>query len=110
MSGFIVSAIVGIICIILGVKNTKGDISSLHSYHRSGVKEEDKLAFGRLVGSGTIIVGISIILFSIAGAITLVTSNDIFTLIGTVIMITGIVAGLAVAFYGMKKYNGGIIK
>ena len=108
MAGFVVSAIVGIICILLGIKNTKGDISSLHSYHRSRVKEEDVIPFGRLVGGGTIIVGASIILFSIAGAITYMTNNDIFTVIGTAVMAAGIVAGLVVAFYGMKKYNGGI--
>ena len=109
MGGFAVSFIVGIICIVIGIKNMKGDISSLHSYHKNRVKEEDVLPFGRLVGMGTIIVGAAVILFSALSALAVALGNDVYTVIGTVVMIVGIVAGLGVAFYGMKKYNGGIM-
>lgn len=109
MDGFIVSFIVGIICIVIGISNMRGNISSLHSYHRSRVKEEDILPFGRLVGMGTIIVGAAIMLFSALSALAVALGNDVYTVIGTVVMIVGIVAGLGVAFYGMKKYNGGIM-
>lgn len=109
MGGFVVSFIVGIICIVIGISNMHGNISSLHSYHRSRVKEEDILPFGRLVGMGTIIVGAAIMLFSALSALAVALGNDVYTVIGTVVMIVGIVAGLGVAFYGMKKYNGGIM-
>ena len=109
MGGFAVSFIVGIICIVIGISNMKGNISSLHSYHRNRVKEEDILPFGRLVGMGTIIVGAAVILFSALSALAVALGNDVYTVIGTVVMIVGIVAGLGVAFYGMKKYNGGIM-
>ncbi|MBR5143951.1 MAG: hypothetical protein IKW53_02765 [Clostridia bacterium] len=109
MGGFAVSFIVGIICIVIGIKNMKGDISSLHSYHKNRVKEEDVLPFGRLVGMGTIIVGAAVMLFSALSALAVALGNDVYTVIGTVVMIVGIVAGLGVAFYGMKKYNGGIM-
>ena len=109
MDGFVVSFIVGIICIVIGIKNMKGDISSLHSYHKNRVKEEDVLPFGRLVGMGTIIVGAAVMLFSALSALAVALGNDVYTVIGTVVMIVGIVAGLGVAFYGMKKYNGGIM-
>ena len=109
MGGFAVSFIVGIICIVIGIKNMKGDISSLHSYHKNRVKEEDVLPFGRLVGMGTIIVGTAVMLFSALSALAVALGNDVYTVIGTVVMIVGIVAGLGVAFYGMKKYNGGIM-
>ena len=109
MGGFVVSFIVGIICIVIGISNMHGNISSLHSYHRSRVKEEDILPFGRLVGMGTIIVGAAIMLFSALSALAVALCNDVYTVIGTVVMIVGIVAGLGVAFYGMKKYNGGIM-
>ena len=49
MAGFIISALIGVICIILGVSNMKGNINSLHSYHRHRVSEEDRLPFGSLV-------------------------------------------------------------
>ena len=109
MGGFVVSFIVGIICIVIGISNMRGNISSLHSYHRSRVKEEDIRPFGRLVGMGTIIVGAAIMLFSALSALAVALGNDVYTVIGTVVMIVGIVAGLGVAFYGMKKYNGGIM-
>ena len=109
MGGFAVSFIVGIICIVIGIKNMNGDISSLHSYHKNRVKEEDVLPFGRLVGMGTIIVGAAVMLFSALSALAVALGNDVYTVIGTVVMIVGIVAGLSVAFYGMKKYNGGIM-
>ena len=50
MPAFIVSALVGVVCIVLGISNMKGNISSLHSYHRSRVSEEDRIPFGRMVG------------------------------------------------------------
>ena len=109
MGGFVVSFIVGIICIVIGISNMRGNISSLHSYHRSRVKVEDILPFGRLVGMGTIIVGAAVMLFSALSALAVTLGNDVYTVIGTVVMIVGIVAGLGVAFYGMKKYNGGIM-
>jgi hypothetical protein len=57
MPAFVVTALVGIVCIVLGISNMKGNISSLHSYHRSRVSEEDRIPFGKKVGLGTIIIG-----------------------------------------------------
>ena len=108
MFSFIVTLAVGIICITLGASNMRGNIESLHSYHRQRVTEEDRLPFGRLVGAGTITVGVGIIIFSILSTITLYTENNAFIIVGTVLMITAIIVGLAISFYAMKKYNGGI--
>ena len=60
MAGNIVTFLVGVVCIVLGISNMRGNISSLHSYHRSRVSEEDRIPFGKQVGLGTIIVGIGI--------------------------------------------------
>lgn len=108
MAGFIVSAIIGVICIILGISNTQGNISSLHYYHRHRVSEEERIPFGKQVGLGTIIIGVGIILFSILSAITLYTESTVFTLIGTAVLITGIVVGMIITFRAMIKYNNGI--
>lgn len=108
MPEFVVTAIVGIVCIVLGISNYKGNISSLHSYHRSRVSEEDRIPFGRMVGLGTIIIGAVIIVFSGMSAVTLYTDNDLFILIGTGILIAGIIVGLAISFKAMIKYNKGI--
>lgn len=65
MAGNIVTFLVGVVCIVLGISNMRGNISSLHSYHRSRVSEEDRIPFGKQVGLGIIIVGIGIIVFSV---------------------------------------------
>ena len=108
MAGNIVTFLVGVICIVLGISNMKGNISSLHSYHRNRVSEEDRIPFGKQVGLGTIIIGISIIIFSVMSAVTLYTENNIFTLVGTAVLIVGIIVGLIISFKAMIKYNNGI--
>ncbi len=108
MAGNIVTFLVGVVCIVLGISNMRGNISSLHSYHRSRVSEEDRIPFGKQVGLGIIIVGIGIIAFSVLSSVTLYTENDIFILVGTAILIIGIILGLVISFRAMIKYNKGI--
>ena len=105
---FIMTAIIGIVCIVLGISNTKGNISSLHSYHRDRVAEEDVLPFGKIVGTGTIVVGAAVLIMSAFSLCGFLLEKTIFTIIGTVILIVGIVVGLGISFYGMIKYNKGI--
>ena len=101
MVEYIVTFLVGVIFIVLGISNMKGNISSLHSYHRNRVSEEDRIPFGKQVGLGTIIIGISIIIFSVMSAVTLYTENNIFTLVGTAVLIVGIIVGLILSFKAM---------
>ena len=108
MAGNIVAFLVGVVCIVLGISNMRGNISSLHSYHRHRVSEEDRIPFGKQVGLGTIIVGIGIIVFSLLSSLSLYTENDIFTLVGTAVLIIGIILGLVISFRAMIKYNKGI--
>ena len=108
MAGNFAVFLVGIVCIVLGISNMRGNISSLHSYHRSRVSEEDRIPFGKQVGLGTIIVGIGIIVFSLLSSVTLYTENDIFTLVGTAFLIIGIILGLVICSRAMIKYNKGI--
>jgi len=108
MYSYVFSAILGVLCIFIGILNMKGNISSLHFYHRHRVSEKDRMPFGRKVGVGTIIIGNSIILFSILSLLTIFTNNDIFELIGNIVMIIGLIIGLIVSFYAMIKYNKGI--
>ena len=108
MSAFIITLLVGVICIVLGVSNMRGNISSIHSYHRQRVKEEDKIPFGKGVGLGTIIIGVAIIIFGILSAITLYIDNQSFVLAGVVILVVGIIIGLVLSFRAMIKYNKGI--
>lgn len=108
MPAFIGTLIIGIICIFLGISNMRGNISSLHSYHRHRVAEDDRIPFGKEVGLGTIIIGGAIMAFSILSAITLYTENQVFLFVGTGLLIAGLVVGLAMSFHAMIKYNKGI--
>lgn len=108
MTEFITTLAVGILVSVLGIINMTGNISSLHRYHRHRVSEENKKPFGRLVGLGTLIVGVALMVF---GGLMLVfeqTALQIVLVIAPIILIAGVVVGLAISFYAMKKYNGGI--
>lgn len=100
--------ILGVVFIVLGIMNRKGNISMLHSYHRSRVSEEDILPFGKLVGLGTIIIGISLMLMGALSFVSHTLQEEIYLFIGIGIMIVGLVAGLIISFYAMIKYNKGI--
>lgn len=105
---FLLVIALGIICIVIGVFNMRGNISSIHWHHRRRVAEEDILPFGRQVGLGTIIIGISIILCGFLFLAYELSKNDLFTIIGTIIMIIGVVIGSILSFRAMIKYNKGI--
>ena len=108
MESVIATTVIGIVCILLGFANRSGNISSLHSYHRHRVSEEDRIPFGKAVGLGTIICGISCVIFSAFSAVAFYTETKLFSLIGTVILISGLALGLGISFYAMIKYNKGI--
>ena len=100
--------LLGIFLCVLGRFNMKRDISSVHRFHRHRLTEEDKAPFGRLVGLGTLIIGIAVIALGCLSLLTERTQNELFVLIGSVIVVIGILIGLAMSLYAMFKYNKGI--
>ena len=104
----IFTIILGVVCIVIGISNRKGNITMLHSYHRKNVSEEDRIPFGKLVGLGTIIIGITLILFGGLKYLSATLQNDIFSMVATFVFVAGLVSGLGFSFYAMKKYNNGI--
>lgn len=108
MGTFLLLAAVGVILSILGAINMTGNISSIHWYHRKRVTEENRKPFGRLVGLGTILAGISIILY---GALLFAfekTRISGLMIAANAILIVGLVTALSLNFYAMIKYNKGI--
>ena len=99
---------IGIVLCVIGAINMSGNISSLHSYHRHRVTPENVKPFGRLVGSGTALIGLSIIAFGVFMIAYEKTQLDVLLWIGTALLIACIVAGLGISFYAMIKYNKGI--
>ena len=108
MAEFIICLILGIFCVVIGIINFKGNISTLHSYHRKRVSEEDRIPFGRVVGIGTILNGAGLILFGFFNLLATLFTMQIFVTIGAVFLIAGLAVGLGFSFYGMIKYNKGI--
>ena len=53
--------IVGILSSVIGAVNIKGNIRTIHAYNRRNVREEDIPKYGRAVGTGTLIIGASLI-------------------------------------------------
>ena len=108
IEGFAVTAIVGLICIILGISNIKGNIETLHSYHRKRVAKEDILPYGRLIGTGTVTIGASIILLAVFVLLSDLLHNKVFMNVGLVLMGIGTLTGIIISVYAMIKYNKGI--
>ena len=92
--------VLGIFLSVLGIVNMKGNISTIHSYNRRKVKEEDVPKYGRTVGTGTLIIGAAL---ALAYFITLWNEEMV-----DLIVLPALVIGLAFILYGQIKYNHGI--
>lgn len=108
MDSFLGPLIIGAVIIFLGIQNMKGNISTLHSYHRKRVSEEDRLPFGRKVGTGSIIIGCSIILKACLQLAAGKLGRPFLDTAGTVILAAGLIAGCAIIISAMMKYNKGL--
>ena len=100
--------IVGIIICVLGIINMKGNISTLNWFHRQNVSEEDLLPFGRLMGLGKLMIGITIIAsavfsFWVGGQ----DAGWLYTA-GSILRTIGVISGIGLNFYALIKYNGSI--
>ena len=108
MVAFWILAGVSLLLSVLGIINMTGNISSLHSYHRHRVTEEDRKPFGRLVGLGTLLIGIAVGAYGIFLWGFEKTQMDALILIGTLVLLAGIAGGIVISLYAMIKYNKGI--
>lgn len=93
--------ILGISLILLGSLNIKGNIKMIHWYNRSKVSQENIKSYGKAMGIGTIIMGISIFLTSIL--LMIHNSETIYYII-----VFGVIIGLIIMLYAQFKYNKGI--
>ena len=92
--------ILGIFISVIGIVNMTGNISTIHSYNRRKVKEEDVPKYGRAVGTGTLIIGVSLI----AAFVTTFWSEEAMSFI----VIPALVIGVGFILYAQFKYNKGI--
>ena len=96
----IVLLILGVFISLLGIVNIMGNISTIHSYNRRKVKEEDVPKYGRAIGTGTLIIGASLI----AAFVTTFWSEKAMSFI----VIPALIIGLSFILYAQFKYNRGV--
>lgn len=96
----IILLILGVFLSVIGIVNIKGNVSTIHSYNRRKVKEEDIPKYGKAIGTGTLIMGAAFVL----GFIVSFWSEKIMAYI----ILASIVVGLSFMLYGQFKYNKGI--
>jgi len=92
---------IGILLILLGVFNLKGNIASIHWYNRRKVSKENQIPYCRLHGFGSVIIGASMIVSSILQALGSIELGGFITL-------AGVIVGFALMLYAQFKYNKGI--
>lgn len=97
----IILLVLGVFISVLGIVNMTGNISTIHSYNRRKVKEEDIPKYGKAMGIGTLLIGVS---FIIAFILMLQNSEALIEFI----VPPAIVIGIAFMLYAQFKYNKGI--
>ena len=92
--------VIGLVAAVIGVVNIRGNISTIHSYNRRNVREEDVPLYGKAVGTGTLLIGVALIL---ACLVTFWNEG-----IAAYVAVPVLVLGFACILYGQIKYNHGI--
>lgn len=92
--------VLGLFISALGIVNIKGNIGTIHSYNRRKVKEADVPKYGKAVGTGTLVIGASLVLSYPVAFWSEAAINYI--------VLPALAIGLAFILYGQIKYNHGI--
>ena len=92
--------VLGLFISAIGFVNIKGNISTIHSYNRRKVKKEDVPKYGKAVGIGTLIMGISLVLAYVASFWS--------ELLIAIIIMPAFIVGIGFILYAQFKYNKGI--
>ncbi len=108
MGTFVTTVVLGLLISAMGIANMMGNISSLHSYHRHRVSEEDRKPFGKQVGLGTLLSGISCVFYGVFHLIYELTDKVVFVWIGSVGLIVLLAVGLFIVLRAIIKYNRGL--
>lgn len=93
--------VLGVIFIFLGIMNYKGNISSIHWYNRRNVSKKDVKNYGKLMGIGTIILGIGMIVTAIFQLFFDLDESNY-------ILIFSLISGIIAMIYAQFKCNKGI--
>ena len=101
MGRIIILIVLGVVIVIIGVSNIRGNISSIHWYNRRKVSEADAPKYGKCMGTGGIIIGGSLVVTALC---EMVFQTEVVDYIGMI----GLIIGVIIMLYGQIKYNKGI--
>ncbi|RKJ41449.1 hypothetical protein D7X94_03940 [Acutalibacter sp. 1XD8-33] len=91
----------GLLIALVSVPNLRGNPATVHRYNRRRVAPEDVPYYGKAMGLGTLIIGLSIVLTALL--LMLFQVEALFCLI-----LAGIAVGGGFILYAQFKYNKGI--
>ncbi len=97
----IILLVLGLFITVTGIINMTDNISTIHSYNRRKVTEEAAPKYGKAIGLGTLIIGVSLVASFVLTLLTLDAAIPF-------VIIPAIVVGLAFILYAQFKYNKGL--
>ncbi len=105
---FIAIFILGVFSIVLGIVSMRGNLSLIKPRHRKRVAPENRLAYGRLVGTGSILLGFGFLVSGVLFLLAELKSNPAFETAGGTGIIISAVIGSAFMLFATIKYNKGL--
>lgn len=108
MAAFLITAAVGIVLVLLGIRIIKGDINAIHRYHRQRVSEEDQAAFGKWMGIGTVSCGAGAVSFGVLAIAAEWTERAAWMTAGLYLIGAGLAAGIGIMICTTIRLNKGI--
>ena len=93
--------LLGVFICAIGVCNLRGNLATIHWYHRRNVRPEDVPSYGKAMGAGTLIIGGALIVTAVL-LLRLETESCFY------LTAAGLAVGLGVMLWGQLKYNHGI--
>lgn len=97
----IILLVLGLFITVTGIINMTGNISTVHSYNRRKVTEKDVPKYGKAIGLGTLIIGVSLVVAFVMTVLELEIAIPF-------VIIPALVVGLAFILYAQFKYNKGL--
>ena len=105
MGGNVVMLIIGILLVVIGIENVKGNIASVHWYNRTRITDETRPKYGKLVGIGTLTIAGGLILSAV---LNMLFKMNVVVLISGIITLATVIVGISFILYAQFKYNKGI--
>lgn len=99
--------LLGALIVVIGIRNLKGDVAAPRGNGRTKVSEEDRIPFGKKLGTGTVLVGAAVIARAFAGLAADRSGMPLLNTIGTGVLIAGLAAGAGFIFYALIRYGRG---